>query len=277
MLTLTQRVDPRPIAIVRICLGLAGLINTLELFVINAGLSSGKLTVPYFGWVPPITPTATLVMMAIGVTATVMIIAGIGTAGGSVVYSLTTATVLLWDQQSYSSHQVLVVLLVAYLAFAESDRAFSPVRRSGPRPDVPWWPQLLMMTQLSALYLFAGLSKINHEFLSGDPLSTWVGDALPGWIFPPMAAATVVTEALVLAVGLWVPRLRVISVVVGVCLHLSILVLISDGVFNLLQLIAFALACVPLYLLYLTRPSLRRAGRTGIARATQEAPRPTGS
>lgn len=272
---LTQRVDPRPIGIARICLGLAGLLNTLELFVINTGLSSGKLTVPYFAWAPTITPTAALVVMAIAVTATVMIIVGIGTAVGAVIYSLTTTTVLLWDQQTYSSHQILVVLLVACLAFAESDRVYSPVRRPEHRPDVPWWPQLLMMTQLSALYLFAGLSKINHEFLSGGPLSTWVGDALPDWIFQPMAVATVVTEAVVLAVGLWLPRVRVISVVVGVCLHLSILVLISEGLLNLLQLIAFALACVPLYPLFLTRPSPPSAGRTGTAPLTKGAPRPT--
>lgn len=269
---LSLRVDPRPVALARIGLGLAGLINTLELYLALGGIADGRLARPLFDWVPPVTPNAVLVLMAIGVTATIAIICGIGTSAGAVAYCLATSTALLWDQQTYSSHQVLVVLLTAYLAFARSDRAFSLARRSGPRADVPWWPQLLMMTQLSALYLFAGLSKINHEFLSGEPLSEWVRFPLFEWVFGPMAVATVVAEAVVLAIGLWVPRVRVLAVVVGVSLHLGIVTMLADST---VQLTAFALACVPLYPLFLTRPGLRRAGEEEIAPVTKEAPRPT--
>lgn len=275
MLTLAHRVDPRPVAVARIGLGVAALLNTLELFVVLTGIASGKLAMPLAEWVPALTPTAVQVLMGLGVTATVMIIVGIGTAAGCVVYSLTTTVALLWDQQTYSSHQVVVVLLIAYLAFAESDRALSPVRRPGPRPDVPWWPQLLMMTQLTVLYLFAGLAKINGVFLSGEPLDGWVRFPLPEWVFPVMAVATVVTEVLVLAVGLWVPRVRVLSAVVGVCLHLSILTMLTDNPLVAVQLTAFAVACVPLYLLFLTRPSLRATEPGAVGVLTTGAPRPT--
>lgn len=275
MSVIAHRVDPRPVAISRIGLGLAALINTLELFVVLSGVASGKLSMPLVDWVPSMTPMAAHVLMAIGITAAVMIIVGIGTATGCVIYTVTTMAALLWDQQTYSSHQIVVVLLIAYLAFAESDKAFSLVSRTGARPDVPWWPQLLMMTQLSALYLFAGLSKINSEFLSGDPLSGWVRLPLPEWIFPPMAVATVVTESLVLSVGLWLSRLRVVAVVAGVCLHLSILTMLTDNLLVVLQLTAFALACVLLYPLFLTRPSLRHGGQEAASPVMKQAPRPT--
>lgn len=253
---LLLRVDPRPVAVARIGLGIAALINTLELYFILSGLAAGKLAMPLFGWAPQVTPTVGLVALAVGVTAAVSLILGVGTSAAAAAYSLTTATVLVWDQQTYSSHQVVVVLLIAILAFAQSDKAFSIVRRPGHRSDVPWWPQLLMMTQLTALYLFAGLSKINPEFLSGDSLALWMRWPLPGWLFEPMAVATILTEVLVLAIGLWVPRCRVISAAVGICLHVSIVTLLAD---NLLQLIAFALACIPLYPLFLFRPNVRPA------------------
>lgn len=253
---LSLHVDPRPVALARIGLGLAGLINTVELYVVLGGIAGGRLARPFFHWVPPVTPDAALLLMAIGVTATVAIITGVGTSAGAAVYSVTTATALLWDQQTYSSHQVLLLLLTTYLVFARSDRAYSLARRTGPRPGVPWWPQLLMMTQLSALYFFAGVSKINHEFLSGGPLSGWVRFSLPEWVVAPMAMATIVTEVLVLAIGLWVPRVRVLAVAAGVCLHLSIVIMLAG---NTVALIAFALACVPVYLLFLTRPRLTNA------------------
>ena len=70
------------------------------------------------------------------------------------------------------------------------------------RPSVVWWPQLLMMTQLSVCYLFSALSKVNAVFLSGVPLSTWVWIDLP-WQFYTVAAVSTVAVELVIAFGLW--------------------------------------------------------------------------
>ncbi|KRE37058.1 hypothetical protein ASG73_12195 [Janibacter sp. Soil728] len=272
MLRLALHVDPRPVAVARIGLALAALINTLEMYALLSGLAAGKLAMPLTDWVPSVSHVAVQVVLAVGVTASVSILLGVGTAAAAIAYSLTMGTVLLWDQQTYSSHQVIVVLLIAYLAFARSDRAYSLVSRGRPRREVPWWPQLLMMTQLSALYLFAGLSKINHMFLPGDALAGWMRYPLPEWVYQPMAVATIVTEMGLLAVGLWVPRLRMVAVVAGMGLHLSILTLLADST---IQLVAFALACVPLYPLFLARPSLRRYGQDDPGPLMTGAPGPT--
>ena len=251
---LSRHMDPRPVAVARIGLGIAALINTLELYVVLSGIGAGKLAMPLVAWVPPVTETAALAFLALGTTAAVALVLGIGSSLAAAAYSLAACAVLLWEQQAYSSHQVLVVLLVAYLAFARSDTAWSVVRRPGPRQDVPWWPQLLMMTQLTACYLFAGLAKINDDFLSGEPLAEWIRWPLPEWVYAPMAVATVLTEVLVLAVGLWLPRVRLLAVAAGVGLHVSIVTMLTD---NTLQLVTFAVACLALYPLFLTRPALR--------------------
>lgn len=250
---LSLSVDPRPVAIARIGLGLAGMINVLELTLVLYRLAAGTMAVPFFDWAPPITSGVVFGFMIVGVVSTIAIISGIAPSAGAVTYVLATATVLLWDQQTYSSHQWLSVLMIAYLAFARSDRAYSFVRRTGPRRPVPWWPQLLMMTQLSTVYLFAGFAKLNMVYLSGDPLAEWLVVTLPDWVYPPLAMASAMTELLVLAIGLWVPKFRLLAVIAGVCLHLSIIATIPGAA----PLTAFALACVPLYPLYLTRPSLK--------------------
>lgn len=252
----TLRVDPRPVAAARIGLGFAALINTLEQYLTLGALAAGKLTMPLVDWAPGPTSYAAGGVLAVGIVAGVALILGVGTRPAGLAYATTMALVLLWDQQTYSSHQVLVMLLVGYLAFAESGSAWSIVRRSGPRAAVPWWPQLLMMTQLTVCYLFAGLSKINTEFLSGEPLSQWVRWSLPDWIFTPLAIATVLTEVVVLAVGLWIPATRLLSALAGICLHISIVTMLSD---QSIQLIAFALACISLYPLFFVRPALRPA------------------
>ncbi|RIK11982.1 MAG: hypothetical protein DCC50_13815 [Acidobacteria bacterium] len=184
--------------------------------------------------------------------------AGLGAAVGVVT--------LLWDQQTYSSHLTLLTVLLALLAFSGSGKRWALLRRREPDPTVPFWPQLLMMTQVSVVYLFAGLSKAQPTFLGGEPLQGWMWPDLPHWAFVVLAWATVLTEV-GLAVALWVPRVRVLAAVVGVALHLSIVTLL-DG--ENLWLVAFALTTTAVYPLFLTRPSLRAlVGRatTGPARA----------
>jgi hypothetical protein len=170
----------------------------------------------------------------------------------------------VWDQQTYSSHLVLCTLLLLYLALARSDTRLSLAalhrRRSGAgTPDtVPWWPQLLMLTQVGVVYLFTALSKMNPVFLSGEPLEGWTWFSGPAWLFRALALGTVAAE-LFLVAGLWVPRVRVLAVLAGVGLHAGIVVGLSD--LNVV-LLAFALMTTSTYPLFLTRPPLREPRRS---------------
>ncbi len=252
---LDMRVGPKPVAFARICIGLAAVIIALVGHAFLLRIQGGMLAVPLVDWWPSATELPLDAMLAAGM------FAGIGLALGCCTRSCAAIIVglqlaeLLADQQSYNSHRILLTLLCAHLIFAESDAAWSlRARYKGARASVPLWPQVLMIGALSSLYTFAGLSKANDSFLAGDVLRKEMVVGLPDWSYVLLAALTVATEV-GLGVALWLRQTRRIAVVVGVMLHVSIVALLGEGI----VLAAFALLCVGLYPMVLSRPTIAAA------------------
>ena len=225
MRLMTMRVAPQPVAMARICLGLVAILNSLEAYALLSEIAGGKIRLPVHESLPAPTDSAVHVYLMVSLLAAMAITTGWRTAPAAAVLTFVNVGVLLWDQQTYSSHRLLMTLLVAYLIFARSDAVWSVAPRGG---TVPWWPQLLMMTQLSVCYFFAAISKISVVFLSGAPLSLWVWVPLPWWMFTLMA-------------------------LLGVLLHMGIVTMLKD---ETVPLIAFAITCLGLYWLFLSRPDL---------------------
>ena len=245
------QVDPRPVAVVRASLGVAAIINAVEVSRILRGVAGGRLRFPVVESLPSPSSAAVAAYLMLAIVAGLALTVGFHTLTAAVTTTVLSVTALMWDQQTYSNHRLLVTLLVAYLAFAKSDRAWALSRRNGGL--VPWWPQLLMMTQLSICYFFAAFAKINPVYLPGDAFTQWLWLDLPEAMLPVIAVASIATEFF-LAFGLWFRSTRYAAAAAGLALHVSIVVLMAD---DNLVLFAFALACVPIYGLFLTRPSLR--------------------
>lgn len=243
------RVAPQPVALARICLGLVTILNSFEAHALLRGIAGGKIRLAVHDALPAPTDPAVQVYLVVSLLVAGAIVIGWRTAQAAAVLTVINVGVLLCDQQTYSSHRLLMTLLVAYLIFARSDAVWSVAARGG---TVPWWPQLLMMSQLSVCYFFAAVSKISVVFLSGVPLSLWVWVPLPWWMFTFMAVGTVVVE-LYLAVGLWRPSSRRKAALLGVLLHMGIVTMLKD---ETVPLIAFAITCLGLYWLFLSRPDL---------------------
>jgi hypothetical protein len=166
---------------------------------------------------------------------------------------------ILIDQQAYSNHAYLFVLVCPLLSFADAGARWSlDARRRGAsaRQSVPGWPVFLLMVQTSLVYLFAALSKINPGYLSGQALAPFVpyqaGVALVGadaaallvllasWVAIPLEA--------LLAWWLWLPRRRVAAALLGLVMHLGMVVAMHR---TRLDLAVFALQMWALYLLFL--------------------------
>jgi hypothetical protein len=224
--------------------------NTAEMFVLLSQIASGKLAMPVFPDAPPPSTPAVYVYVALAVVAGAAITVGWHASQAALVSTLISVFVFFWDQQTYSSHRLLATLLVGYLIFACSDAELSIRRR---KRIVPWWPQLLMMTQLSVCYFYAAVSKINGVFIFGGPLVHWIWVPLPRWFFLLMAVATIAIE-IFLAFGFWFRPSRRMALILGFLLHSSIVVLMRD---QTLPLIAFSLTCLSVYGLFAFRPAIQ--------------------
>jgi hypothetical protein len=98
-------------------------------------------------------------------------------------------------------------------------------------------PQLLKI-QLTIVYAFAALTKINETYLSGSELySSMVQAAVWQAVFRDdpspkflmiVSAASIVVEAF-LAVALWFARTRGIALVVGLCFHAGLVIAVTGG------------------------------------------------
>lgn len=133
---------------------------------------------------------------------------------------------LLLDEKSYSNHGYLLGLVVLLLAAG--------------------WQRLLAF-QISVVYLFSALAKLNPEYLSGDVLAAFFAvPRLPAPAYPLAAVASVVTELFVVA-ALWVPTLRRFGFLAALFLHLGMVLLLAPmtivGKFQLIEFAVLMLSC----------------------------------
>ena len=96
----------------------------------------------------------------------------------------------LLDQALYLNHFYLVCLMSFLLIFVPAHRARSVDAALRPKirsEFVPAWSLWVLRAQMALVYFYAGVAKINADWLRGAPLRDWLGarskDPLLGWIF----------------------------------------------------------------------------------------------
>lgn len=257
-----QRVPARPVALARILLSLGAALTCAEGAVLLTAVRDGAVRLPVTGGGYSAMSIPPQVWLLVMVTASLLMLAGAAVPVCAATVAAGNVALLLADQQLYSNHRFLLVLLCVWFTLAQSDRALSVAARVRRRPvqDVPWWPQLLIIATVSSCYVFAGISKVNPEFLSGDLMASmspdWVPSDLLSWATGP-------TEILIGA-GLWWRPLRRTALALGAVLHLSIIALLGTPV----VFTAFALLCVSAYPLVWTLPRRDQAEAAATQRSS---------
>lgn len=251
MLRLDEAIDGRALAVARIGVGLSGLLNCAEAWVVFTQVDQrGAIRAATWEWLPTVTPSVAGMLCAAGAAAAVFVVTGLFTrpAAGALAGSL--ATMMLLEQQVYSNHVALSMWCALWLVLSRSDARWSlQARVSGPR-DVVLADQVLLMTQVSVVYAFTGALKINSEFLSGRVIQQNSHLDLSNDLARVMAVGAVLTE-LGLCVGLWIRRLRWGVAVAGLGLHAAIPIFMHHPV----ALTSFSILVVCMYPLFLVRPT----------------------
>lgn len=245
------RVAPGPVALGRVLLAAGAALTSFEGAVILVALRGDHVTAPVATWLPDAAAMPVLPWVAIMAIASVTLLLGLFPGPSAAALAAGNALLLAVDHQLYSNHRFLVVLLCAWYACARSDHAYAigaGARRRAGDGLVPWWPQLLVLATVSSCYVYAGLSKANEEFLTGD----LVASMSPDWVPAALVAWATVPAEIAIGVGLWWRRTRLGAIALGLALHAGIVALLgSPLVFS-----AFALLCFSAYPLALHRVEL---------------------
>ena len=167
---------------------------------------------------------------------------------------------LALDLNLYSNHVYLLGLAVLLLTVARSGTRLSvDSRRRGPSAHaatVPYTGVFLLRFQLTVVYLFTALQKVNARFLSGEVLQNvllW-GNAVPDLrMFRLLAVAVILTE-LFLAAALWIDRVRKWAFALGFTMHLLIPVGMPG---HREDLAVFSGVMLGMYFAFLPRPEER--------------------
>ncbi len=247
MLSLFSETYPaRTVRFIRFVIGAVCLLRSIEEYrVMSRVLKPTLMRFPVFEWVPALTMRQAAVVLAVWFVAAFAFMIGWKTRLTGLVLAATMGFTLILDQQLYFSHLYLLSLIVLLLTLAE-------IGRPGESQSVWRWPILLLQIQLSIVYFFAAVTKLNSVYLNGYMLGAMMRADLQQWIsypgvLPALAVGSIVIE-LILAGIFWIPRLRKIGVVVGVLFHLSMVLTLSPGGAG--QLAIFATACISIYPLY---------------------------
>lgn len=260
MLSIPEQAPAAPLRAFRVVVGLVAAAKSLEYAV---SPFRGTLPHPLWPFLPalpvPVWTALSVVLLAAGL----LLAAGIRARAAALVAGLTVFAFLLVAGY-YANHAYLLATLLVMLSFTDC----------GATQETVWAPPVyLIRAQISIVYLFAAIAKINIDFLSGNELASLAFHsmlapralvALP--FLPAMAAATVVGE-LSVAIGLWIPRLRRYVIAVGVLLHLGMIAWISPGILGVIELGLFAAMMIGGYLLFLPRLPIVRSGETVTARS----------
>lgn len=250
----TERVDARAMGVTRAAVGIAALVMSLEI-----GGYLSRLSTPGFIRLPVVEPVAWAILPAWPVVMLVWIVAaaafalGISTRVAGAALIALALTFLATDQQLYSNHLYLLTTVVAILTLAGAGNGFalSPHRET----DAAGWGRFLLRFQVSVVYGFSALAKLNASYLSGSVMASYLRSdgplAIPqAWrSFEAMLVLSIVAvlvEAL-LAIGLWIPKWRRNAFVVGLGLHLAILVTFDPP----LPFLAFGILTLALYVQFL--------------------------
>ena len=244
-----EPVDAASLAVFRIGLGLIMLAETVRFFL-HGWIGNHYLTPPFlfkyygFEWVVPWSGDGLYWHFGVMGLLAIMVVLGLYYRIAVVGLFFTFAYVFLLDQGNYLNQYYLLLSVLLLLCFLPADREYSIASRMQHKsvaPLVPRWSVWALRLQFELMLIYAGLVKINADWLGGQPLGLWLAeraDHLPmvsSLLTAPGvsigAAYAVVLLHVVGAPLLMFRRTRLVVFVLYVGFHLTNSILFHIGLF----------------------------------------------
>ena len=186
---LTRPVDPSPVVFFRVLFGLLMVVEVIRFW------AHGRITRYYIEptflfsfveWIVPVGAGMYPVFLLMGVSALFLAI-GYHYRAASILYFVLYTYAFLLDKAQYNNHYYLICLLAFLFAVTNADRGFSidALRRRLPS-QVPAWQVYLFRLQVCVVFFYAGVAKINSDWLAGEPVRTWLAARSDYFLIGPL-------------------------------------------------------------------------------------------
>lgn len=179
----TNAVSSLPLVFFRIAFGILMLISTVR-FWANGWVQEFYIAPSYhftywgFGWLQPLAGAWMYLPFGLMVLCCLLIVVGWYTRGALLGFFLCFSYVELLDKSFYLNHYYFISLLSFLLLFLPLNVRFSldvHYKRVARQDTVPFWTLPLPRLQLALVYIFAGVAKLEPDWLlHAQPLTIWL-------------------------------------------------------------------------------------------------------
>ena len=199
----------------------------------------------WFRHLPIPTPEVLYGLFGLTLISAALLALGIRTRFAALVFFISFLYVELLDKSLYLNHYYLVSIVAFLLIWVPSDRYFAVTTHHADR-TVPFGAYLLFRIQVGLVYFFAGIAKLNSDWLlRAEPLHTWLASLGHlehiGWILADHKFAYFCSWAgfafdLSIPFLLLMPRIRFWVFCVACFFHLTVWLLFPIGMFSFIMM-----------------------------------------
>lgn len=208
-------------------------------------------------WLEPWPPLGVHLHFALNALMGLCVAAGLFYRQATVALFLGTALLFLMEKSVYINHTYLYILIAFLMIFIPAHGAVGIDAQRNPAitaQTAPAWCLWMLRFQMAVVYVFAGLAKLNGDWLSGSPmdlsLAARTGTPILGpllaldWVPRFMSLGGAALDLLVVPALLWRPT-RVPAFLLATSFHLTNVLVYGLGTFPWFSIAATALFFPP--------------------------------
>lgn len=179
--TLFKEVSPEPLAFFRIVFGLLMTFSTIR-YIANGWVTEFFIQpehyfkYPYFHWVQNPGEIGIYFLFGTLLLSSILITIGYKYRFAAITFLLSFLYIELIDITYYLNHYYFVSLIAFIMVFLPAGNCFSiDALQKGETESIPNWTILIIKFQVAVVYVFAGIAKLNYDWLfDAMPLSIWL-------------------------------------------------------------------------------------------------------
>lgn len=205
-----------------------------------------------FGWITPLPYPGLVVLTVVLIVCAACITLGVYQRLAAAAFGIGWTYIFLLDKAYYINHFYLVSLVTLLLAVLPASGTYTPRWAGYAATTASAWHLWALRAQFGILYFYAGLAKIQSDWIAGEPMRAFLTPYFP----PPQPAPTLSHDIaayafswgglafdLLIVPGLLWPRTRTVTILFALGFHLA-----NHAIFNIGFFPWLAMAGTLLYL-----------------------------